>query len=240
MWLWPVKMMSAAVKPCPVEQVLGFLQGTEQHQANFSPWGSDKKEERNQRREEEFLKRKTEPTSESKSEVFKCEECGNLKMIWRSTRGKCALLSPEKVSSPGACSKDSSLLAFHIRETIREVETQAEEVSFISALSTTLYIAVPRLSLDRILRLRWSIQRANGKYKDHRVGQLTIHHPVSVAWRVLAQCTNALWWMMWWDQNGLWMYQTGSEEKNKLATKTVNWISSEWHWPVSFSSVDKV
>ena len=36
--------------------------------------------------------------------------------------------------------------------------------------STLLY---PRLSVDRRLR-QWSIQRANGQYRDHLVGQLTI------------------------------------------------------------------
>ena len=40
----------------------------------------------------------------------------------------------------------------------------------MSDLVYTLYIAVPRLFVDRILR---SEQRANGKYKDHLVGQLT-------------------------------------------------------------------
>ena len=37
-----------------------------------------------------------------------------------------------------------------------------------------MYIAVPRLSVDRMLR--WSIQRANGQYRDHLVGQLTTPH----------------------------------------------------------------
>ena len=35
----------------------------------------------------------------------------------------------------------------------------------------TKYVAVPRLSVDRMLR--WSIQRANGQYRDHLVGQIT-------------------------------------------------------------------
>ena len=109
---------------------------------------------RNQRRKEEFLKRKTDPSSEKESEVFKCEECGNsyksengLKIHKGKSHKKANTLpSPEKMRRASRDSPmDSSLNVSSIRDTDREeleeeeAEQKEAEVSpFISALSKTL------------------------------------------------------------------------------------------------------
>ena len=109
---------------------------------------------RNQRRKEEFLKRKTDPSSEKESEVFKCEECGNsyksengLKIHKGKSHKKVNTLpSPEKIRrAPGDSPMDSSLNCSSIRDTDREEleeeeaeQKEAEEHPFISALSKTL------------------------------------------------------------------------------------------------------
>ena len=106
---------------------------------------------RNQRRKEEFLKRKTDPSSEKESEAFKCEECGNsyksengLKIHKGKSHKKANTLpSPEKIRrSSGDSPMESSLNMSPIRDTGREelqeqeAEQKETEVSpFISAHS---------------------------------------------------------------------------------------------------------
>ena len=110
---------------------------------------------RNQRRKEEFLKRKADPPPEKECEAFTCEECGNsyksengLKIHKGKAHKKVNTLpSPEKIrSSSGDSPLDSSLNVSPVRDTGREEvhENEAEEerkkeVSpFILALSKTL------------------------------------------------------------------------------------------------------
>ena len=109
---------------------------------------------RNQRRKEEFLKRKTDPSSDKESEAFKCGEFGNsyksengLKIHKGKSHKKANTLpSPEKIRRASRDSPmDSSLNVSSIRDTDREeleeeeAEQKEAEVSpFISALSKTL------------------------------------------------------------------------------------------------------
>ena len=93
---------------------------------------------RNQRRKQEFLKRKTDPSSDKESEAFKCGECGNsyksengLKIhMGKSHKKANTLPSPEKIrSSSGDSPLDSSLNVSPVRDTGREEvhENEAEE-----------------------------------------------------------------------------------------------------------------
>ena len=185
MWLWPVKMMSDAVAgddPALLTQCLDFCQALANKGQSFSislKIGSSfsfsldtrrnvdhnvvtrKKKlspsrlRRNQRRKEEFLRRKTTPSSEN--EAFKCEECGNsfksengLKIHRGKAHKKVSTLpSPEKMRRPsGDSPRDCSLIMSPTRGDCREEsqeqeqkveEKKEEEVSpFISALSKTL------------------------------------------------------------------------------------------------------
>ena len=113
---------------------------------------------RNQKRKEEFLKRKTEPSSED--EAFKCEECGKsyksengLKIHKGKAHKKEIILpSPEKLRGvSGDSPQNSSLELSPIRDTGREEfqeqkveeeeEKEEKETSpFIQSLSKTLYL----------------------------------------------------------------------------------------------------
>ena len=108
---------------------------------------------RNQRRKEEFLKRKTEPLPED--EAFKCEECGKsyksengLKIHKGKAHKKEIILpSPEKLrrdsgDSPQNSSLELSPMRDTGREELREQEVEEEEEKetspFILSLSKTL------------------------------------------------------------------------------------------------------
>ena len=185
MWPWSVKMMSAAVRSDDstlVTKCLDFCQALTNMGQTFNislsigssfsfsldtrrnvshdvvtkkKRPSPSRLRRNQRRKEEFLKRKADPPPEKECEAFTCEECGNsyksengLKIHKGKAHKKVNTLpSPEKIrSSSGDSPLDSSLNVSPVRDTGREEvhENEAEEerkkeVSpFILALSKTL------------------------------------------------------------------------------------------------------
>ena len=150
---------------------------------------------RNQRRKEEFLKRKTEPLSED--EAFKCEECGKsyksengLKIHKGKAHKKEIILpSPEKLRRDSRDSAQSSSLELSpMRDTARE-EPQEQEVEEEEEKETSPFI----LSLSKTLSL-WPEGEEEHKCPSWREGRcrnlkcLLANEKESQIWALAGEC----------------------------------------------------
>ena len=150
---------------------------------------------RNQRRKEEFLKRKTEPLSED--EAFKCEECGKsyksengLKIHKGKAHKKEIILpSPEKLRrASGVSPQNSSLELSPMRDTGRE-ELREQEVEEEDEKETSTFI----LSLSKTLSL-WPEGEEKHKCPSWREGScrnlkcLLENEKESQIWAAAGEC----------------------------------------------------
>ena len=152
---------------------------------------------RNQRRKEEFLKRKTDPSPDKESEAFKCEECGKsyksengLKIHKGKAHKKEIILpSPEKLRGvSGDLPQNSSLELSPIRDTGRE-EFQEQKVEEEEEKETSPFI----LSLSKTLSL-WPEGEEKHKCPSWREGRcrnlkcLLENEKESQIWAAAGEC----------------------------------------------------